>query len=128
MMKHLFQSRYPPNAEAKAIISPLKGNSWNDSSVGVDDRESAEAVMTRKSSTEKFTIYCRRDSPALQYRNGLYLLWHRRRNLENRNDDLAKELKAPRLNGATYPHQIASSELRCETLANMIRREENKGV
>jgi len=43
MMKHLFQSRYPPNAEAKAIISPLKGNSWNDSSVGVDDRESAEA-------------------------------------------------------------------------------------
>lgn len=48
--------------------------------------------------------------------------------LGNRNDDLAKELKAPRLNGATYPHQIASSELRCETLANMIRREENKGV
>ena len=112
----------------RQIISPLKGTSWNDSSVGVDDRESAEAVMTRKSSTEKFTIYCRRDSPALQYRNGLYLLWHRRRNLENRNDDLAKELKAPRLNGATYPHQIASSELRCETLANMIWREENKGV
>ena len=75
MMKHLFQSRYPPNAEAKAIISPLKGNSWNDSSVGVDDRESAEAVMTRKLSTAK---YYRRDSPALQYRKGLYLLWRRR--------------------------------------------------
>jgi hypothetical protein len=91
MMKHLFQSRHPPNAEAKAIISPLKGTSWNDSSVEYkswhfirslfihrNDRESAEAVMTRKSSAAKFIIYCRRDSPALQYTNGLYLLWRRR--------------------------------------------------
>jgi len=40
--------------------------------------------------------------------------------LGNRNDDLAKELKAPRLNGETYLRQIPSSELRCETLSNMI--------
>jgi len=42
--------------------------------------------------------------------------------LGNRNDDLAKELKAHtiELNGETYLRQIPSSELRCETLANMI--------